>query len=126
MPSSNVLSRSMGDPSASQAVLHITVVASAAPGDVQECMVTLPEGATVADALAASCLEGLAPWPGAVCGIWGRVVEQDCVLRAGDRVEMYRPLTVDPKTARRQRFARQGARTTSLFARQRPGGKAGY
>lgn len=126
MHSLNVPSRSMGERDASQAVMHITVVASEAPGGVQECVVILREGTTVADALAASRQLGLAPWPGAVFGIWGRVVEQGYVLRAGDRVEMYRPLTVDPKTARRQRFARQGARTTGLFARQRPGGKAGY
>jgi putative ubiquitin-RnfH superfamily antitoxin RatB of RatAB toxin-antitoxin module len=47
-------------------------------------------------------------------------------LSAGDRVEVYRALTVDPKTARRERFARQGARTTGLFAKQREGAKAGY
>jgi hypothetical protein len=39
---------------------------------------------------------------------------------------VYRALKVDPKVARRERFARQGARTTGLFARQRPGGKSGY
>jgi len=47
-------------------------------------------------------------------------------LRAGDRLEIYRPLRVDPKVARRERFAKQGARTTGLFARQRPGAKTGY
>ncbi len=43
-----------------------------------------------------------------------------------DRLEIYRPLTVDPKVARRERFSRQGARTTGLFARRRAGGKSGY
>jgi uncharacterized protein len=28
--------------------------------------------------------------------------------------------------ARRERFAKQGARTSGLFAKRRPGGKAGY
>ena len=32
-------------------------------------------------------------------------VEGDYVLRAGDRVEIYRPLVVDPKAARRSRAA---------------------
>ena len=50
----------------------------------------------------------------------------DAAIRHLDRVEVYRPLKVDPKVARRERFARQGARTTGLFARQRPGGKSGY
>jgi sulfur carrier protein len=47
-------------------------------------------------------------------------------LQDGDRLEIYRPLKVDPKVARRERFARQGAKTTGLFAKRRPGAKAGY
>jgi putative ubiquitin-RnfH superfamily antitoxin RatB of RatAB toxin-antitoxin module len=41
-------------------------------------------------------------------------------------VEIYRPLTVDPKVARRERFAKQGARATGLFVKKRAGAKAGY
>ena len=106
--------------------LAITVVVSVGPGAIQECVLWLPEGARVADALHACAENGLMVSPEAPCGIWGRLVAQDQLLRAEDRVEVYRALTVDPKVARRQRFARQGARTTGLFARQRPGGKAGY
>ncbi|MCO5111395.1 MAG: RnfH family protein [Burkholderiaceae bacterium] len=116
----------MADRDSAPADFQIIVVASVARGVWRECVVTVPQGATVADALAASSQQGLTLWPGAACGVWGRVVGLDWVLRAGDRVEMYRPLTVDPKTARRQRFARQGVRATGLFSRQRPGGKAGY
>lgn len=107
--------------------LCITVVVSTAPGKLLEWALQLPEGATVADAL-----QGIADKTGipladpVVCGVWGRVVEAAHMLRANDRVEVYRPLTVDPKVARRERFARQGARTTGLFANRRPGGKAGY
>jgi len=43
-----------------------------------------------------------------------------------DRLELYRPLLVDPKEARRARFEAQGARSVGLFARRRPGAKAGY
>jgi uncharacterized protein len=39
--------------------------------------------------------------------VWGRVTPLDHVLRDGDRVEIYRPLTVDPKEARRLRYKRQ-------------------
>ena len=53
--------------------------------------------------------------------IAARIAVQD-----GDRLELYRSLTVDPKLARRQRFASQGARAAGLFARRRPGGKQGY
>lgn len=36
-------------------------------------------------------------------GIFGKLVKPDRVLRAGDRVEIYRPLIADPKDARRKR-----------------------
>ncbi len=52
------------------------------------------------------------------CGIWGKKVSVDTMLQDGDRVELYRDLEVDPKTARRLRFARQGSRTAGLFARR--------
>lgn len=107
---------------------QITVVVCAAPRNAVEWPLQLPQGATVADALKACA--ALQPLPAemisSAVGVWGRQVEPDCMLATGDRVEVYRPLKVDPKVARRQRFARQGARTTGLFARQRPGGKSGY
>jgi putative ubiquitin-RnfH superfamily antitoxin RatB of RatAB toxin-antitoxin module len=36
-------------------------------------------------------------------GIFGRVVRTDHPLKEGDRIEIYRSLTADPKTARRAR-----------------------
>ena len=39
-------------------------------------------------------------------GIWGRVVPRNRQLRDGDRVELYRPLRLDPRDARRERAAR--------------------
>jgi putative ubiquitin-RnfH superfamily antitoxin RatB of RatAB toxin-antitoxin module len=59
-------------------------------------------------------------------GVWGKPIPADRVLVEGDRLEVYRPLTVDPKIARRARFVRQGAKTAGLFAKKRPGAKAGY
>ena len=44
----------------------------------------------------------------AAIGVFGREVGPDYVLRAMDRVEIYRPLIVDPKEARRRRLARRG------------------
>lgn len=104
---------------------EVLVVWSPAPGEVRERVLHVPAGTRVAEVLAEHAKELSVVGP-ALCGIWGRVVAPEQVLRAGDRLELYRPLTVDPKVARRERFARQGARTTGLFARQRPGGKAGY
>lgn len=114
------------------AALEVTVVVCVAPRETREWTLSLPAGATVADALR-GC--GVAPvlsgkeTAGAslpLVGVWGRTAALDAPLQHLDRVEVYRPLTVDPKVARRERFARQGARSTGLFARQRPGGKSGY
>jgi sulfur carrier protein len=113
-----------------QRAVRVTVVVCVAPRQVGEWELDLPAGSTVLDALQACGAEvpgGLVP--GATqcaLGIWGRATSADTVLEDSDRVEVYRPLKVDPKVARRERFARQGARTTGLFKRQRPGGKAGY
>ncbi|ROR24752.1 sulfur carrier protein/hypothetical protein [Comamonas sp. BIGb0124] len=63
---------------------------------------------------------------GLEAGVWGERVALARVLRDGDRLEFYRALRVDPKVARRERFSRQGARATGLFAQRRPGSKSGY
>jgi putative ubiquitin-RnfH superfamily antitoxin RatB of RatAB toxin-antitoxin module len=63
----------------------------------------LPEGSSAGDAVAAS---GLAA-AGARLGIGGREVNPRQVLRDGDRVEILRPLAVDPKEARRLRARRR-------------------
>lgn len=34
-------------------------------------------------------------------GVWGRPVEHDYKVRDGDRIEIYRPLKIDPREARR-------------------------
>lgn len=39
-------------------------------------------------------------------GIFGSVCERDQILKQGDRVEIYRPLVLDPKAARLQRAAK--------------------
>ncbi|MGB7740677.1 MAG: RnfH family protein [Steroidobacteraceae bacterium] len=40
-----------------------------------------------------------------VLGIYGTVCAPDCPLRDRDRVEIYRPLRVDPRAQRRERAA---------------------
>lgn len=113
----------------SEMPIEVTVAYSPTAREVREIVLRLPPETTVAQALRASGLDALYPdldWPAAAVGIWGRKAGQDQLLRDKDRVEIYRPLRVDPKVARRERFAKQGARTTGLFARQRPGAKTGY
>lgn len=35
-------------------------------------------------------------------GIFGKLVKLDTVVNEGDRIEIYRPITADPKTVRRR------------------------
>ena len=63
--------------------------------------------ATVAAAIAASAIErelGIDASALAV-GIWSKAVSRDAHVRDGDRIELYRPLMVDPKETRRRRAA---------------------
>ncbi|UWX04629.1 RnfH family protein [Pseudoxanthomonas sp. NC8] len=66
--------------------------------------VVLEEGATVADAVRQAALESAEV---AGYAVFGLAVEPSEVLRDGDRVELLRPLQVDPKEARRRRAQRQ-------------------
>lgn len=62
------------------------------------------EGASAVDAARASGLipvEAIASENPARLGIYGKSVSPDTILRDGDRVEIYRPLKIDPKAARR-------------------------
>ena len=68
--------------------------------------VSLPSTASVADAIETAGLvrafpdEDLQALP---VGIWGKPVSRAAALQEGDRVEIYRPLVIDPKEARRRR-----------------------
>lgn len=108
---------------AEAALLQVQVVWVDAADQVQEQAVQLPHGACLQDALDACALTLDAAQ---VCGIWGRVQARTQRLQDGDRVECYQALKVDPKVARRERFAQQGARGTGLFASRRAHSKAGY
>lgn len=85
--------------------LRVTVVyCSPDCEDISE--VILSEGATVADAIAASGVLDRRPELAAAApdvGIWSRACPMTQRVEQGDRVELYRPLAVDPKEARRVR-----------------------
>lgn len=75
--------------------------------------VVLPAGATVRQAIAASGIAQVHPeldLTQQAVGIWGKIEALETVLAEHDRVEIYRPLTVDPKLARQRRVekARRG------------------
>ena len=87
--------------------MSIKVLVALALPQLQEVVeVELPRGARVADAIEAARLRerfpGLEPARMAV-GIWSRPCGLDAPLRDGDRVELYRPLSADPKSMRRAR-----------------------
>lgn len=107
MPSAGARTRSTATVSA------ITVeVAYATPERQDLFSLEVPSGSTIADVLERCRAERLLP--DAVLarpdvGVFGRPAALDRVLESGDRVEIYRPLEVDPKEARRRRagFARR-------------------
>jgi len=66
----------------------------------------LAAGASIADALRLAALD--ADFAGvdlanSAFGIFGKSARPDHALQQGDRIEIYRPLTADPKVARRAR-----------------------
>jgi putative ubiquitin-RnfH superfamily antitoxin RatB of RatAB toxin-antitoxin module len=72
-----------------------------------ETTLDLNDGASVADALARVAIDerfskiGGAP----ECAVFGRIVQRTHALTDGDRIEILRPLLVDPKEIRRQAVA---------------------
>lgn len=95
---------------------RVTVAATVVcclPGRQHEFAVELPGGATLRDAVLASGL--LAAEPGLAAdaldlGVHGQPCAPATPLRAGDRVEVYRRLLIDPKEARRLRAERRRPR----------------
>lgn len=88
-------------------------VVQAWPGRSWSVQLELPPGATVADALAAARdawrsdpgqhgAAGPIDWDAAV-GIYGEACARTRLVESGDRIELYRPLAVDPKESRRER-----------------------
>lgn len=91
----------MGLAEAAPATVRVELAFSPRAGEVQRLSLTLPEGTTVAQAIVRT------HWtlpPDTRVAIWGRLREPADVLRDRDRVEICRPLGVDPKEARRLRY----------------------
>ncbi len=128
-------------PSMAERTVAVTVCWSLAPRHVQELCLQVPEGSTVMAVLEqclSECAAQLQQSQGSSDGttltslafqqpgIWGKKVSWSHLVKADDRIELYRPLKVDPKVARRQRFKRQGKGRTGLFANRKSGVAAGY
>jgi uncharacterized protein len=105
--------------------IALQVVYAPASRKVLQAMLHLTHPVTVQDALCALP----APWRAEVdlldhtgdlgISIWGKRASRQAVLQAGDRLELCRPLRVDPKVARRERFVQQGKKRPGLFARKK-------
>ena len=117
--------------------VQVVLCWSLEPRHVHEMSLQVPEGSTVQDVLkqgVALCLQAQGSSDNASLsslqfqqpGIWGKKVPWSQVVQTGDRIELSRPLKVDPKVARRQRFKRQGKGRTGLFANRKSGSAAGY
>lgn len=81
-------------------------VCYALPGEQTLIEMQLPQGTTLGQAIDASGI--LAQHPGIdltkqKTGVFGKLKPLDTVLADHDRVEIYRPLIVDPKLARQRR-----------------------
>ena len=112
-------------------MLHVAVAWSARPGEAHEVDLELRGGANVLDAIRASgAMQGEAAVDISTqaVGIWGRTVALEAELAEGDRVEIYRPLMMDPKEARRTKESTKVPATLSntglIAASSRPLAKA--
>jgi putative ubiquitin-RnfH superfamily antitoxin RatB of RatAB toxin-antitoxin module len=91
------------------ASLRVEVV-YAAPETEDAVSVMLPPGAKVRDAVLASGILERHPeidLGRQKLGVYGKAVAASAPLADGDRVEVYRPLELDPKEARRRRAIRK-------------------
>jgi putative ubiquitin-RnfH superfamily antitoxin RatB of RatAB toxin-antitoxin module len=88
-------------------LISVAVVTSPAAGQVRQIDLHLPLGASVRDALLRSGLCSQMEAVSLKVGVWGQLRPLDHVLRDRDRVELYRPLQIDPMEARRRRHREQ-------------------
>ena len=85
-------------------------VAHATPEKQKIITLEVVQGTTVMEAVEQSGISSYFPdiqVDEKMLGIFSRKVKPEQVLKAGDRVEIYRPLIADPKEVRRQRAAAQ-------------------
>jgi len=86
-----------------------------APGGLSLIAVEVQAGGTVADAVRASGVLLRHPEIDLATnkvGIFGKLIALDAVVSAQDRIEIYRPLTADPKVARQRRVEKVRASST--------------
>ncbi len=95
-----------------ETMISVTVCYARSANDVWLSALSMPVGSTVADAIAQSDVYQkcrIAQTDIAGCGVFGVRQPDSYVLHEGDRVELYRALTFDPKESRRRRAAHRKA-----------------
>lgn len=84
-------------------MVNVELVYVAADQSIVHINLELASGSTVANALALATIYDSHPETrSCAVGIFSKIVSLDTILRDGDRVELYRPLALDPKEKRRQ------------------------
>jgi uncharacterized protein len=89
-------------------MIKIDVVFASANQQQIEIPVEVENNCTVIMAIKKSGILSLfpeIPFPPTYVGVFGKQVPLDHSLQAGNRIEIYRPLLIDPKQSRRNRVA---------------------
>ena len=97
---------------------EIVVVYAAGPGHELSVGLKVAANATLAEAVEASGILLRHPEinrPVARLGVWGKAKRGDTPVHAGDRIEIYRQLVVEPNAARLARAAKISARADGLL-----------
>ena len=91
-------------------------VAYAIPAKQSIVKLRVPAGTTAAEAIDQSGIPDLYSGIGSEpqIGIFSKKVSLDYQLKAGDRVEVYRPLIADPKEVRRRKAEEQKSKARDL------------
>lgn len=88
-------------------MVKVEIIYVALDKTIVQKALSLRPGATVSDALHTSGIYTTNPETREMSiGIYAKSVSLNQVLKEGDRIEIYRPLVLDPKEKRRQRAKR--------------------
>ena len=97
-------------------LIEIKVAYALPENQVLKCL-KVPNGTTVAQAIKLSgiCNKSSEIKPNDKnLGIFGKLVKSEAILRNHDRIEIYRPITVDPKEKRRKRVEKSTASSKKI------------
>lgn len=89
-------------------VFKVLIVQAEAGRAPREIVVDAVKGTTIRGVIEQCGLAG-PDLSGLRVGVWGKVVNATRLVADGDRIEIYRPLTVDPKIARQRRATKKQA-----------------